>query len=701
MRTRLYLTAGIITAATGLFCGESLASPRLTLDKVLGDPAFRHSSSLIDIVPLPDAKRILTSGNDGSARLWDLESGEELYRYVHQSKGYIWDICLEPGAGSFITTAHSGRVVRWDLRTGKQATVCALTNNLFSAAISPDGKFLAAAGENECVIWDIHNNRRHAGFGTDDKEEAYAAVFLNQGEMVMAGFDENGAIVKKLSDMSTVFELPKNCEGVYRLIPSPDNARVLACTAKRGLVCIDAETFAVKWEALAGRASMYAAAWSPDRKLVAVSYHGGEGDAKRYLLTILDSQTGKIMRTVPIHQRNNHYGMAFSTDGKHVLCSSGNTLCKIDANTGRRVFPSPDQSFRNDGIEWLVSPPSVDSILISHEGNGLLMLDPDDGTEEGVWHKESKFDNPASSPDSRFFAGSASSPSSVTVIDFKTDQTVARIDPPNSAYALTLADSGRALLAETYSGITVYGLPSGDPLGRANDLSGLDADVTASQLSGPLVAFADKGEIRVIDTKHGEGIGSMSLPGTVRGLAFYPARGPALIAAAGTNLYLWAPETSRSEASERSLKKAVSRLASRKFRDREDATDYLIAQGPAALEAIKAADTNDPEVKDRITRIRREIVAENIYGQSTDILPTRFKSFSALASHPSHPFWFALSGHPSDTTLVMGDVKEGKLRLLFEIRDPNSPSFITFDPDGDLLTGNRNGTISRYGLKKE
>jgi WD40 repeat protein len=59
---------------------------------------------------------VLTTSNDGVARLWDLKTGEVLRRYPHK-KTYLWDAVLLPGEKQFLTASDEA-VVQWDLETG-------------------------------------------------------------------------------------------------------------------------------------------------------------------------------------------------------------------------------------------------------------------------------------------------------------------------------------------------------------------------------------------------------------------------------------------------------------------------------------------------------------------------------------------------------------------------------------------------------
>ena len=105
-----------------------------------------NAVSLPDSVAFsPDGTRIATASADGTAKVWDAATGQELFTLVGHTRG-VTSVVFSPD-GTQIATGSADKTARvWEAATGKLLqTLLGHTEGVTSVAFSPDGTHLAAA----------------------------------------------------------------------------------------------------------------------------------------------------------------------------------------------------------------------------------------------------------------------------------------------------------------------------------------------------------------------------------------------------------------------------------------------------------------------------------------------------------------------------------------------------------------------------
>lgn len=99
-----------------------------------------------EIVFVPNGQSLASSSNDGTARLWNTNTGN-LNRVLKGNAGSIWCLAFSPDGNRIACGHKDGTVTIWDVSTGKlalrfTADQCEMT----ALAFSPDGQLLACSG---------------------------------------------------------------------------------------------------------------------------------------------------------------------------------------------------------------------------------------------------------------------------------------------------------------------------------------------------------------------------------------------------------------------------------------------------------------------------------------------------------------------------------------------------------------------------
>jgi dipeptidyl aminopeptidase/acylaminoacyl peptidase len=129
-----------------------------------------HSGGFHAVVFSPDAKRLVTANEDGSATIWDAANGQELL-VLRGHSGSVNAVAISLD-NKYLATASKDKTAKiWDMASGKELlTLRGHSDSVNGVAISPDGTRLATASSDKTgKIWNVANGlelmtlRGHSG----------------------------------------------------------------------------------------------------------------------------------------------------------------------------------------------------------------------------------------------------------------------------------------------------------------------------------------------------------------------------------------------------------------------------------------------------------------------------------------------------------------------------------------------------------
>jgi WD40 repeat protein len=147
-----------------------------------------------------DGRYIASAGQDGFARVWDITSGHEITHVSHDGKNHESDIAMVNDVLSVafdprtdhLATASADKTARiWDIGTGRELAKFVHESEVDQVAFSPDGAYLATASNDKTSrVWDI-----------SDLENSHevARVTHNSGVTSVA-FTPDGKYIATLSE---------------------------------------------------------------------------------------------------------------------------------------------------------------------------------------------------------------------------------------------------------------------------------------------------------------------------------------------------------------------------------------------------------------------------------------------------------------------------------------------------------------------
>jgi WD40 repeat protein len=326
---------------------------------------------------MPDDRAVVTGGDDGIARLWDVKTGD-LKTIFQGHTGPVVSVAVTPD-GAFVVTGSDDRTARvWDARSGQSLLELAgHSSEVTSVAISNDGRRVATASfDGTTRIWDLASGQELAVLGEGDGGIAAVTFAADGTRVVTMPFEGQGEVwdwssserLMRFTDSVEMFGnfiFQQDQALVGTLAVTPDGRHVVACNVTkhgrpmekliRGAVGVfDLETGRLQVLTDNQPGYTYAASPTPDGKhLVSVD--------SSLAIRIWNLQTGALEATFGERREEQDAG-----DGH---CAFVNALA-VMSDSRRLVTVSDDGTAR----VWDVSTGNVMMVIASHTGGRICAV---------------------------------------------------------------------------------------------------------------------------------------------------------------------------------------------------------------------------------------------------------------------------------------------------------------------------------------
>jgi WD40 repeat protein/serine/threonine protein kinase len=289
-----------------------------------------HKGSVQRVMFTSDAKRLISGGDDGTIRTWDIATGKELMK-INAHKSWITYIRIHPNGKQIASSSNEETVKLWDLDNGNLIrTFNGHTGRVTCVDFSPDGNRLVSCSVDSTVrVWDVNTAKEILLLTMPNKKFASVA-FSPDGKKLVAltitGTDGNRFIKVWDSVTGTPLNEKNNIHFGYLGVNhfwdvGFDNEGENILTSNWGQALVwDAETLEIKaFIAQPHKFGSRRATFSPDGKYIVTG--GVFGDLK-----IWDKNNGSLIRTLHGHT-GSIWGISYSPDGTQIAsCSDDGTI---------------------------------------------------------------------------------------------------------------------------------------------------------------------------------------------------------------------------------------------------------------------------------------------------------------------------------------------------------------------------------------
>ena len=173
----------------------------------------------------PDGARIAAADSDGSARIIETETGEEVHSFrMATGIGEKKSLAYSPDGRLLAATGEVGTQIDiWDTRTYRRsARLTGHEGAVFSVAFSGDGHLLASAsGDHTVRVWDLAAAKCVAVL-TGHTDQVFSAVFHPDGKRLASAGRDRAIWLWDLATGQDVARLEGHTNYVFSLAFSPD-----------------------------------------------------------------------------------------------------------------------------------------------------------------------------------------------------------------------------------------------------------------------------------------------------------------------------------------------------------------------------------------------------------------------------------------------------------------------------------------------
>lgn len=160
-----------------------------------------------DILYLPDGRHTITCSDDGSLRVWDLESGKQKGKsWEDKGSGTVWAIALSPGGKEVASGNDDGIVRLWDIEMGK-VTARWTGHSLAVSSICwcPDGgQLVSGSNDGTARVWSVESGKTVLGPIQTGHEHVRTVHYSPDATMIATGGrDDDNEPSVKLWDIET------------------------------------------------------------------------------------------------------------------------------------------------------------------------------------------------------------------------------------------------------------------------------------------------------------------------------------------------------------------------------------------------------------------------------------------------------------------------------------------------------------------
>ena len=154
-----------------------------------------HTDWVRSVAFSPDGTHLASAANDGTARVWEVASGDEVLTLAHPN--YVSSVAFSPDGALIVTGCEDGIVRLWDAATGESvAELAGHSDSVNGVAFSPDGTLIASASNDETVrLWAFDGTWQEKATLRGHTDWVRSVAFSPDGALLGSASDDGSVIL--------------------------------------------------------------------------------------------------------------------------------------------------------------------------------------------------------------------------------------------------------------------------------------------------------------------------------------------------------------------------------------------------------------------------------------------------------------------------------------------------------------------------